>query len=98
MCDVEGTVKRLECRGQRLGLRISGGRVEDRQARAYARRSGMVGPGVELCPGVVQQFLNVLFLETSHPLTKFEDPEELWFVWIIFIDILEIKTEKCRRY
>ena len=80
MCDVEGTVKRLECRGQRLGLRIGGGRVEDRQARACARRSGLVGPGVELCPGVVQQFLNILFLETSHPLKKFEDPEELWFV------------------
>lgn len=45
-------------------------------------------PGVELCPGVVQRFLNVLFLETSHPLKNFEDPEELWFVWIIFIDIL----------
>ena len=70
----------------------TGGRVEDRQARACARRSGMVGPGVELCPGVVQQFLNVLFLETSHPLKKFEDPEELWFVWIIFIDNSALET------
>lgn len=40
VCDIEGTVKRLECRGQRLALRIGGGRVEDRQARVCARRPG----------------------------------------------------------
>ena len=41
MADIEGTVKRLEGRGQRLGLRVGGGRVEDRQARVCATRSGV---------------------------------------------------------
>ena len=91
-CDIEGTVKRLERRGQRPGLRVGGGRVEDRQARVCARRSGVWGLGVELCPGVVQQFLNILFLETFYPLKKFEDLEEFWFVWVIFIDIYYIRN------
>lgn len=79
-------MKRLECRGRRL----------DSESVVVGLRTGTepgkkvwnVRSGVELCPGVVRPLLNVLFLETSHPLKNFEDPEELWFVWIIFIDIL----------
>lgn len=50
------------------------------------------GLGVELGPGVVQQFLNILFLETFHLLKKFEGLEEFWFVWVIFIDIYYIRN------